>query len=272
GEPDEPGEPQEPSVPVETPADISLEKTVDKASAQVGDTLTYTITANNAEGAGLWEGIIKDSIPTDYVSLVAGTTTVNGEEVSDDDVWTNGKDLAVSTTIASGEKTVIQFQVTVSEAALNQTIKNVATTDDGEETPPTETVVTPGPGKLESEKHVYDLDGKLLDDQEVKVGETIEYVITESNTAENTTVVNNIVITDNLPVGLDYVADSAYLTIDGEVVEDATINFADNTLTANVGTLKGGQTAELHFQATVNKEAKEGITNVATVDYTVPTT
>ncbi|MBW9325285.1 LPXTG cell wall anchor domain-containing protein, partial [Enterococcus casseliflavus] len=41
---------------------------------------------------------------------------------------------------------------------------------------------------------------------------------------------------------------------------------------ANVGTLKGGQTAELHFQATVNKEAKEGITNVATVDYTVPTT
>ncbi|MBW9325247.1 Cna B-type domain-containing protein, partial [Enterococcus casseliflavus] len=198
------------------------------------------------------------------VNLLKNGNLESTQELSDDNDWSYTFD-NLSKYDAGGK----EYEYTIEEEAVaGYTSSSIV---DGDTTTLTNTQLVE-PAKLESEKHVYDLDGNLLDEQEVKVGDAIEYVIKTEVDGEQYSFVNNIVITDNLPVGLDYVADSAYLTIDGEVVEDATINFADNTLTANVGTLKGGQTAELHFQATVNKEAKEGITNVATVDYTVPTT
>ncbi|WP_207578950.1 DUF11 domain-containing protein [Enterococcus faecalis] len=79
-------ETDDPNVPPTPPAEtkvpkVELTKTADKANAKVGEEITYTITAKNS-GNGDWEnGTITDKIPTEYVNLVSGTTTVNGEKV-----------------------------------------------------------------------------------------------------------------------------------------------------------------------------------------------
>ncbi len=104
--------------------------------------VTYTITAKNS-GNGDWEnGTITDKIPTEYVNLVSGTTTVNGEKVEDNDVWKDNV-LNVKQTIKAGESVTITFKVKTIKAAEGQTIANVAETDDPNvpPTPPAETKV-----------------------------------------------------------------------------------------------------------------------------------
>nr|WP_242690675.1 hypothetical protein [Enterococcus faecalis] len=65
-----------------------------------------------------------DKIPTEYVNLVSGTTTVNGEKVGDNDVWKDNV-LNVKQTIKAGESVTITFKVKTIKAAEGQTIANV---------------------------------------------------------------------------------------------------------------------------------------------------
>ncbi|NSU16222.1 DUF11 domain-containing protein, partial [Enterococcus faecalis] len=140
-------ETDDPNVPPTPPAEtkvpkVELTKTADKANAKVGEEITYTITAKNS-GNGDWEnGTITDKIPTEYVNLVSGTTTVNGEKVEDNDVWKDNV-LNVKQTIKAGESVTITFKVKTIKAAEGQTIANVAETDDPNvpPTPPAETKV-----------------------------------------------------------------------------------------------------------------------------------
>ena len=120
---------------------VEVKKSVDKETAKVGDELTYTITAKNS-GEGNWNGTITDKIPMEYVNLVSGTTTVNGEKVEDNDVWKDNV-LNVKQTIKAGESVTITFKVKTIKAAEGQTIANVAETDDPNvpPTPPAETKV-----------------------------------------------------------------------------------------------------------------------------------
>ncbi|MGX0337380.1 fimbrial isopeptide formation D2 family protein, partial [Enterococcus faecalis] len=87
-------------------------------------------------------GTITDKIPTEYVNLVSGTTTVNGEKVEDNDVWKDNV-LNVKQIIKAGESVTITFKVKTIKAAEGQTIANVAETDDPNvpPTPPAETKV-----------------------------------------------------------------------------------------------------------------------------------
>ncbi|NSU16226.1 hypothetical protein HRG47_13105, partial [Enterococcus faecalis] len=79
------------------------------------------ITAKNS-GNGDWEnGTITDKIPTEYVNLVSGTTTVNGEKVEDNNVWKDNV-LNVKQTIKAGESVTITFKVKTIKAAEGQTI------------------------------------------------------------------------------------------------------------------------------------------------------
>ncbi|OJG91671.1 hypothetical protein RV15_GL000555 [Enterococcus silesiacus] len=133
-----------PTPPVETKVpDVSLTKTADKANAKVGEEITYTITAKNS-GNGDWEnGTITDKIPVEYVSLVSGTTTINGEKVADETIWKDNV-LNVTQTIEAGGTVEIKFTVKAIEAAKGQTIANVAETDDLN-TPPTPPAATKVP-------------------------------------------------------------------------------------------------------------------------------
>jgi len=84
---------------------ITLSKSVDKSSAQVGDILTYSITYQNISGGGLTNAKIEDPIPS-------GTTYVNGSATSGGTfdgtkvIWNLGN-------LDPGASGSVQFQVRV---------------------------------------------------------------------------------------------------------------------------------------------------------------
>lgn len=59
------------------------------------------------------------------------------------------------------------------------------------------------PGQLLAQKHVFDLNGKLIDEKEVKVGQVVNYQITVTNTKENS-LVKNVTIKDAILPNLIY--------------------------------------------------------------------
>ncbi|WP_174879675.1 isopeptide-forming domain-containing fimbrial protein, partial [Metabacillus niabensis] len=282
GDPEQPSEPQDPGTEVKVPADITLTKVADKKTVHVGDIVTYTIEAKNAETGGVWNGTIEDPLPAN-VELVSGSTTLNGAALADEDVWSEGQ-LAVSpVTVKAGETATITFQVKVLESALNSTVENIATAYDPDQpldpdepgkdpenpitTPPTETEVVSSAGELSSAKAVFNSEGKAIDGQKVKVGDQLTYKITTENIKDATTIVNNVKVVDDIPAGLSYVPGT--LTVNGEAKDDSAVNGQVVTVD-DIGSLKGGEKVEVAFTITVTDEAKGEITNIATVDGTVP--
>lgn len=263
------GTAQTPSVSVKTATNITLTKEVDKAQALVGDTLTYTITANNAVGSGKWKQTIQDQISQKLVALIPGTTTVNHSQVEDQTIW-NGEKLALKQQLTSGEEVVITYQVKVLATALNQTIENTATTTDNLTSNKVTTTILPGAGTLVTKNSVYDAQNQLVDKQTVRVGDTLTYIIEAENTADTTTVINQVAIDDQLPEGLTYLPDSAYVMIDEQKNDQAVINIAGQSIQTTIGTITGGQQIKLVLQATVTEEAKGELMNRAQVAYELP--
>lgn len=263
------GTAQTPSVSVKTATNITLTKAVDKAQALVGDTLTYTITANNAVGSGKWKQTIQDQISKKLVALVPGTTTVNHNQVEDQTIW-NDEKLALEQQLTSGEEVVITYQVTVLSTALNQTIENTATTTDNLTSNKVTTTILPGAGTLVTKNSVYDAQNQLVDKQTVRVGDILTYIIEAENTADTTTVINQVAIDDELPEGLAYLPDSAYVMIDEQKNDQAVINIAGQSIQTTIGTITGGQQIKLVLQATVTEEAKGQLINRAQVNYELP--
>ncbi|MFG5465823.1 isopeptide-forming domain-containing fimbrial protein [Enterococcus faecalis] len=229
---------------------VEVKKSVDKETAKVGDELTYTITAKNS-GEGNWNGTITDKIPTEYVNLVSGTTTVNGEKVEDNDVWKDNV-LNVKQTIKAGESVTITFKVKTIKAAEGQTIANVAETDDPNvpPTPPAETKVP----KVELTK--------TADKANAKVGEEITYTITAKNSGNGDW--ENGTITDKIPT--EYVnLVSGTTTVNGEKVEDNDV-WKDNVLNVKQ-TIKAGESVTITFKVKTIKAAEgQTIANVAETD------
>ncbi|MDN3095653.1 isopeptide-forming domain-containing fimbrial protein [Enterococcus faecalis] len=236
---------------------VEVKKSVDKETAKVGDELTYTITAKNS-GEGNWNGTITDKIPTEYVNLISGTTTINGEKVEDNDVWKDNV-LNVKQTIKAGESVTITFKVKTIKAAEGQTIANVAETDDPNvpPTPPAETKVP----KVELTK--------TADKANAKVGEEITYTITAKNSGNGDW--ENGTITDKIPTKYVNLV-SGTTTINGEKVEDNDV-WKDNVLNVKQ-TIKAGESVTITFKVKAIKAAEgQTIANVAeTDDSNVPPT
>ncbi|MFP3723553.1 isopeptide-forming domain-containing fimbrial protein, partial [Niallia circulans] len=139
--------------------------------------------------------------------------------------------------------------------------------EDPIKTPPTETEVVSSAGKLSSKKAVFNANGDAIDGQKVKVGDQLTYKITAENIKEATTIVKNVKVIDNIPEGLSYVPGT--LTVNGEAKDDSLVN-GQVVKVDNIGSLKGGEKVEVAFTVTVTEDAKGEITNVATVEGSVP--
>ncbi|NRG34245.1 isopeptide-forming domain-containing fimbrial protein, partial [Niallia circulans] len=234
--------PDEPTKEVEiNTSDMKLSKVADKKVVHVGDIVTYTIEAENAETGAVWNGTIKDKLPAN-VELVSGSTELDGKALADKDVWNEGQLTVTPVTVKAGDKATITFQVKVLESALNTTVENIATGHDPDqpndpiETPPTETEVVPSAGKLSSKKAVFNADGEAIDGQKVKVGDQLTYKITAENIKEATTIINNVKVIDDIPEGLSYVPGT--LTVNGEAKDDSAVNGQVVTVD-DIGSLKG---------------------------------
>ena len=198
-------------------------------SAKVGDTLRYVITiTNNSNVPG--KTTVTDTIP-DGTEIVDGTISEDGKLDGRTITW---NDVAVK---ANGETTV-SFDVTINQDRT-ESVTNVAIVG-GQETPPTETKVANITGT------------KTVDKTEAKVGDTLKYTITLTNSGNAN---GTITVTDNIPEGTTVVEETISK---GGVLEGNTITWNNVEVAAN------GETT-VSFDVTINQDRTESVTNSAIV-------
>ena len=212
-------------------SNLEIHKTVDKKSVKIGDTLTYTISVKN-NGDKVAKAIIYDNVPE-------GTVLLNKDNNEDE----NTKKLTWRVTVEPGETEKVEFTVRVK--AEKGTIKNSAIIN-GKTTNETETGIINITGKKE------------VDKAEAKVGDTLTYTITLTNSGNAT---GTVTVTDEIPAGTTLVEKS--ITNNG-VESNGTITWTDVEV-------KAGDTVEVSFKVTINSDTKTSVTNKAVIDGNKPT-
>ena len=230
-----------PTEEVETKvANITGAKSVDKSTAKVGDTLTYTITlTNNGNADGTVT--VTDEIPTG-TTLVADSITADGSynEENKTITWTDVK-------VEAGKTAEVSFKATIN-SDTKTSVTNKAVIDGNKPTEEVETKVANITG------------AKSVDKSTAKVGDTLTYTITLTN---NGNADGTVTVTDEIPTGTTLVADS--ITADGSYNEE------NKTITWTDVKVEAGKTAEVSFKATINSDTKTSVTNKAVIDGNKPT-
>lgn len=125
-----PGDPDGPSTEVVTDnhdqPQPSITKTANVVQTKIGDRFKYTLTVNNATGAGQWfNAVVVDNLPT-AVRYVPGTTTVD-DQTQADTVWANQQQLTIQLgTLKGGQSHQISFMVEAVQVPTKGTIINLA--------------------------------------------------------------------------------------------------------------------------------------------------
>ncbi|KEP25312.1 isopeptide-forming domain-containing fimbrial protein, partial [Bacillus zhangzhouensis] len=249
----------------------------DEKHPEVGDTLLYTIkTKNTIEDSLVKNLVISDELP-EGLAYVPNSLEVDGQAVTDEQDQDNGD---VTNRTVSGQFGdihdtdwhTVTFEVTVEKGQSGKDIQNTASVT-GENTPPddptTKTEIYPRDPKLESEKSAV-LQKKAegnKDEKHPEVGDTLLYTIKTKNTIEDS-LIENLVISDQLPKGLKYVAGS--LEIDGESVtdvkDDDSGDYTDGKVTGYFGDVKDTDWHTVTFEVTVEKgQSGQDIQNTAEV-------
>ena len=104
---------------IPTSADLSIEKSIDDTTPEVGQTVTYTLTASNAGPADADNVVVTDVLPAGLTFVSTSTSDTVGVYATSTGQWTIG-------TLASGSSASLHIIATVSGSA-GQTIVNTAT-------------------------------------------------------------------------------------------------------------------------------------------------
>lgn len=235
----------------------SIEKTADVKTANVDDTLTYTVKlSNNKAASSAWkEVVLTDALP-DGLTFVDSSVYVDGKSAEH-----SFKDGVLSVPvgdIAAGQTVTVTFKATVNNDMYNQTIYNTAVAEgkngivkdqDGKET-----------GKYEdTDDGVYINKGdtapyvtKAADKTSAKAGDKLTYTVTLGNTEGAVYEIENAAMSDVIPAGLDFVDGS--VQVDGMTAKYS-FDHASRTLTVPLNSIAPATEKMVTFSVTVNDAA-----------------
>jgi len=235
----------------------SIEKTADVRTANVGDTLTYTVKLMNDEVASsAWkEVVLTDEIP-DGMTFVDSSVYVDNDAAQHS--FENGLLTVPLGDIAAGQTVIVTFKATVNNDMYNQTIYNTAVAEgtngivkdeEGNET-----------GKYEdTDDGVYINKGdtmpyvtKTSNVSEAQVGDKITYTVTLGNAKGAVYEIENASMTDVIPVELDF--EDGSVQVDG-VTADYSFDNENRTLTVPLGGIAPAAEKTVTFSVTVNDAA-----------------
>ena len=235
----------------------SIEKTANVKTANVGDTLTYTVKLTNDEAASsAWkEVILTDEIP-DGLTFVDGSVYVDNKAAQHS--FENGLLTVPLGDIAAGQTVTVTFKATVNNDMYNQTIYNTVVAEgtngmvkdeEGNET-----------GKYEdTDDGVYIDKGdtapyveKSADKPAAKVGDKLTYTVTFGNAEGAVYEIENAAMTDAIPVELDFVDGS--VQVDG-MSADYSFDSETRTLTVPLDNIAPNTTKTVTFSVVANESA-----------------
>ena len=232
-------------------------KTTNKTTAAVGDTITYSIRLDNGAAATAdWENMKVIDVLPDGVSF-AGNVQENGSATVNYSYNATMKTITFTPdAIPAGAQTVLSFDVTVDDGSQGKLIVNTAILDDNGKTTP-----MPDGGVQIDEGEAAPIVNKTASVTTANVGDTFTYTITAKNGNKATAAWKNVVMTDTLPTGVKLVG-GVYINN-----EFALYHLSGNALSVLVGDLEPGESAEITFDVQVLESAAgTTITNTASLD------
>ncbi|MBC8354889.1 MAG: DUF11 domain-containing protein [Planctomycetes bacterium] len=215
-----------------TIADLSLIKTVDNPSPNVGQNVTFTLTLANAGPDGATNVTVGDTLPTGMTFV--SSTPSQGTYNNGTGVWTVGS-------VASGSNATLQIVASVDSTGTKTNTAQVAASDqaDSDSTPNNSVAMEDDQDSAGLTAPIADLSlTKTVDNASPNVGENITFTLTAANAGPDSA--TNVAITDVLPAGLTFVS---------SVPSQGT--FASGTGVWTVGTIANAGNATLQVVATV---------------------
>jgi len=234
-------------------------KSVSATHAMVDDTLTYTIEVKNSKLASyVWENaVISDSIP-EHLTFVSGSLQINGKSSSEFSYDGKSELKVYLGDMEPGDSALVTFRVTVDKEAEGEFIVNTAYVSGDNH----ETLTAPDNGVQIGAKAPMPTVSKIANVSKAAVGDTITYTVRAANSIKAPVEWQNVVMSDTIPLGMDFVDGSVYV---GGILTNYT--FAERILTVPVGDIVPGEMVEITFKVVINEDARGNtIENVAMLD------
>ncbi|MEG1703138.1 MAG: DUF3794 domain-containing protein, partial [Niameybacter sp.] len=238
---------------------LDMTKVASTPSVVVGEAFVYTIKATNSGDITLNNVKVTDNLPASF--MVQGIT-VDGVAISGD--IRAGINIG---TLAIGQTKTVEVTIEVANTAnistFNNVVKGVGEALVNPNQPPYK---IPGEGTDTAGIALYNptlVIVKSADKANVIVGDVVTYTLNVTNSSNpilNNIAFNNVMISDLLPAGLEFISGSMNIV-------------GGNILTGvNIGTLGIGETKVVTFQAKVISADPRPIVNTATgsFEYTLP--
>ncbi|MFC4820186.1 DUF6923 family protein [Dokdonella ginsengisoli] len=210
-------------VPVTPVADIAVLKTVDNATPNVGEQVTFTITATNLGPNDATGVAITDSLPFG-MTLVSATPSAGTFDAASG-LWTIGN-------LPDGASQTLTLTVSIDVAG---TLTNHAVVSASDQTDP-DTSNNSAAAAVNAEPSADIGILKTVDDAAPNVGSDVTYTLTVTNHGPNDA--TGVEITDNLPAGVSFASavpsQGSYDSGSGVWIVGALANGASATLTITV--------------------------------------
>ncbi|MCM2371204.1 SpaA isopeptide-forming pilin-related protein [Aporhodopirellula aestuarii] len=242
-------------------ADLSLTKTVNDSTPNVGEDVIFTLTIRNDGNDSAANIEVLDSLPSGLTNIRSSTAT--GEFTNSDSIW-RIPELAAGSTASLTLTATVDFDSNNSTQPITRTnyAEIIASSQfDPDSTPNNNSDDEDDDDSVEFTPQLIDLAlSKAVDNDRPNVGETVEYLVTVSN--EGPSDATNVVVEDQLPADLAFV--SASPSTGG--------SYSSQTGRWTIPLIPAGETRELTIRASVSPNISnldailtEGIVNIAQV-------
>ncbi len=232
--------------------DLRIAKTADRAAADVGDTITWTVTATNDGPSAATGVVITDTAPA---GVNLGTATASpGTTCS-----TAGQVVSCARTgsLPSGSSITVTLTGTVQLASAGSPLTNAATVAGNEFDPDTANNLSSVTTTVNAAADLRI--AKSVDRATANVGDTLTWTLVATNDGPSTA--TGVVVTDDLPTGT---------TLQTRTSSQGSCSVAGAQVICTIGALASGASATVTLTATVNASAAESpVDNTARVTSSV---
>ena len=230
---------------VRTPADLSLSKSVNDATPNVGDQVIFTITVSNAGPYAATGVLVKDVLP-------AGLTYVSDDGSG---AYTNGTGIWNVGTVNAAASATLHITASVTSTAVSG-VTNTAEITGSDQFDPDSTVNNNNAGEDDQASATVTAKSadlsltKTVDDPSPNVSQNVTFTVTLSNGGPDAA--TGVEVKDQLPAGLNFVS-----------ANPSQGTYSDSSGIWSVGTVNPAASATLEITATVTSSGT--ITNTAEV-------